>query len=158
MRTFGIFRALASASIVALIATAQLAGCAPGPAAGSIVTKSGLSIRDAFARPAPAGGIGGAFLTVVNPGSTADRLVAASTPVAQSVELHETIDDNGVMKMRPVPGGYEVPANGKLELKPGGKHLMFVGLSSPLTEGQEVEITLTFEKAGDVTIKAPIHQ
>jgi periplasmic copper chaperone A len=158
MRIFPALRVMAAMSIAASLAVILLAGCAHAPAAGSVITPSGVSIQDAFARPAPAGGIGGAFLTVVNRGSTPDRLVGARTPVAQSVELHETIDDNGVMKMRPVPGGYEVPANGKLELKPNGKHLMFMGLSAPLKAGEELEITLTFEKAGDVTIKAPIHE
>ncbi|MGE5603390.1 MAG: copper chaperone PCu(A)C [Nitrososphaerales archaeon] len=158
MRNFGALRMMLAAAIVTLVAVSLAAGCTSRPAAGLVVTPSGLAIRDAYARPAPAGGMGGAFLTVVNSGKAADRLVAARTPVAQSVELHETIDDNGVMKMRPVAGGYEIPANGKLELKPGGKHLMFVGLGTPLKVGEELEITLTFEKAGDVSIKAPIHE
>ncbi len=158
MKSFGVARAGAAAAIAVLVAITLAASCASRPPAGSVVTASGLTIQDAYVRPAPAGGIGGAFLTVVNPSSTPDRLVAARTSVAQSVELHETIDDSGVMKMRPVPGGYEVPAKGKLELKPGGKHLMFVGLGSDLKAGQELEITLTFDKAGDVTIKARIHE
>ena len=139
-------------------------GCAAGwlrrntCARGRGASPAGLAVENAFARPAPSGGNGGAFLTIVNSGSTADRLVAARSSAAPSTELHETIDDNGVMKMRPVPGGFEVPANGQLELKPGGKHLMFVNLTSPLTAGSEVAITLVFDKAGEITIKAPIRE
>lgn len=137
-----------------LIVFLALAGCATIPPPSS--APAGVTVQDAFARPAPAGGMGGAFLTVVNASDIPDRLIGARANVAPTVELHETYDDNGVMKMRPVPGGFEVPAKGRLELKPGGKHLMFVGLASPLEEGKEVEITLVFEKAGEMTVKAPI--
>ncbi len=133
------------------LAGVLVGGCA---ATGS----GGLDVENVYSRPAPAGGMGGAFVTVTNGGDTPDRLIGARTSVAEAVELHETIDDNGVMKMRPVPGGFEVPAKGKLELKPGGKHLMFVGLNTALQEGKEIEITLTFEKAGDIAVKAPIRQ
>lgn len=158
MRTFGSLRAMAAATIAAMMVISLAAGCTALPPVGSTAAPASLAIEGAYARPAPAGGMGGAFLTVVNPVSTTDRLLAAHTPIAQSVELHETIDDDGVMKMRPVQGGYEVPANGRLELKPGGKHLMFVGLSSPLTTGHDLELTLTFEKAGDITVRIPIHE
>ncbi len=96
-------------------------------------------------------------MTVLNGSDTPDRLIGARTSVAQTVELHETYDDNGVMKMRPVAGGFEVPAKGRLELKPGGKHMMFIDLGSPLENGKEIELTLVFEKAGEITVKAPIH-
>lgn len=145
------------AVVVGLICAGLLAGCAASATpAASGATPAGLTVVDGFARPAPSGGAGGAFLTVVNPGGEPDRLVAARSPVAPACELHETIDDNGVMRMRPVPGGFEVPAKGKLELKPGGKHVMFLNMTEPLRPGQEVEITLTFEKAGDITIKVPV--
>lgn len=159
MRTFASSRQATAVVIVLLIGLAALAACnAAGAPGAANANPAGLSIQDAFARPAPAGGMGGAFLTVVNTGSAPDRLVSARSPIAQTVETHETIDDNGVMKMRPVAGGFEVPANGKLELKPGGKHLMFVGLTSPLTAGSDVEITLVFEKAGEKTLKVPVRQ
>jgi copper(I)-binding protein len=134
-----------------------LVACAApaGPAAGST---GALMVQDVVARPGPAGGISGAFLTVVNSGDTADRLVSARTTIAPTTELHETIDDNGVMKMRPAANGFEVPAKGKLELKPGGKHMMFVDLTSAVAVGSEIEITLVFEKAGAVTVKAPVKQ
>lgn len=142
--------------IAGLICAVLIAGCAPNATPSASGPVPGLTIEDGFARPAPSGGMGGAFLTVVNGGSEADRLVSARSPVAPVCELHETVDDNGVMRMRPVAGGFEVPARGKLELKPGGKHVMFLNMTEPLRPGQEVEITLTFEKAGDITIKVPV--
>ncbi len=148
---------IAAACVVLLASALLLVGCAgsPTPAGRSV---GPLTVDDIYARPAPAGGIGGAFLTVRNAGQTPDRLVGARTSVAQAVELHETIEENGVMKMRPVAGGFEVPAGGKLELKPGGGHMMFVGLSSALKQGEQIEITLSFEKAGDITLNVPVHQ
>ncbi len=143
---------------LALLLAVALAACAPAPAATVAGKIGSLTVENVEARPGPAGGISGAFLTVVNTGSTADRLVSVRTPLAPLSELHETFDDNGVMKMRLAAGGWEVPANGKLELKPGGKHMMFTGLTSAVTVGSEVEITLVFEKAGELTIKAPVRQ
>jgi copper(I)-binding protein len=141
--------------IVAVALLLATAGCAPLPAATS--PAPGITIEGAFARPSPTeGGTGGMFMTIANGSAASDRLVGGSSPAAQTVEIHETIDDNGVMKMRPVPGGFEIPAGGKLELKPGGKHVMLIGLTAPLAEGQEIEITLNFEKAGPITIKAPV--
>lgn len=96
-------------------------------------------------------------MTITGHGS-ADRLVGATSPWAPTVELHETINDGGVMKMRPVPGGFEVPATGSLELKPGGKHIMLIGLNKPLVNGEEIEITLRFEKGGEITVKVPVRQ
>lgn len=141
--------------IIVALALLLAAGCAPLPAATG--PAAGITIEGAYARPSPTeGGTGGMFMTIANGAGAADRLTGGSSPAAQTVEIHETIDDNGVMKMRPVPGGFEIPAGGKLELKPGGKHVMLIGLTAPLAEGQEIEITLNFEKAGPVTIKAPV--
>jgi periplasmic copper chaperone A len=94
--------------------------------------------------------VGAGFVTLRNPGDTADKLLSASSDVAGKVELHAHINDNGVMKMRPVPE-IEVPAKGSVTLAPGGFHLMLIGLKAPLTEGQHVPLTLVFEKAGAVT-------
>lgn len=147
--------------IVAIILLLALAGCAPLPPAqtpaASAAPGGGMTVEGAFARPSPGeGGNGGVFLTIANQSAAADRLIGASSPAAKMVEIHETIDDNGVMKMRPVTGGFEIPAGGRLELLPGGKHIMLMGLTTPLKEGDEVEVTLTFEKAGAITVKAPV--
>lgn len=138
---------------VILVVVLLGAGCA-APGAGQA-----LIVENPFARPSPSeGGNGGAFMTIVNAGRNSDRLVSATSAAAQTVELHETTEEGGVMKMRPVPGGFEVPANGRLELKPGGKHVMLIGIVAPLVADQEIEVTLNFEKAGAITVKVPVQQ
>lgn len=118
-----------------------------------------VTVENPFARPSPSeGGNGGAFMTIVNARGTADRLVSGQSSAAKTVELHETTEEGGVMKMRPVPGGFEIPANGRLELKPGGKHVMLIGLTAPLVAGQTIEITLNFEKSGAMKFEVPVRQ
>jgi copper(I)-binding protein len=92
--------------------------------------------------------VAGGYMLIRNQGA-ADRLVSASSPAAAKVELHVHINDGGVMKMREVPG-YDVPAKGSFELKPGGAHLMFMNIKQPFKEGEKVPVTLKFEKAGEV--------
>ena len=89
---------------------------------------------------------------IIDNAADADRLVAAEAPVSAVVELHEHLHDNGVMRMRQVEGGLDVPANETLDLTPGGLHVMFVGLHAPLQIDQRFPLTLTFEQAGDVTV------
>ncbi len=135
-----------------LVAILLIAACVPPPAGG-------ITITDPYSRAAPQeGGNGGAFMTITNNSSAADRLISAESPAAGTVEIHETIDDNGVMRMRPVPDGFEIPAGGKLEFKPGGKHIMLIGLVAPLEPGKDIEITLTFEKAGAITVTVPVRE
>jgi periplasmic copper chaperone A len=98
---------------------------------------------------APGAQVAGGYMTIRNAGA-ADKLVSASSPAAAKVELHTHINDNGVMKMREVPGGYVIPAKGSFELKPGGAHLMFMDLKAPFKEGDKVPVKLKFEKAGEV--------
>jgi hypothetical protein len=98
---------------------------------------------------APGAQVAGGYMSVKNAGA-ADKLLSASSPVAARVELHVHTNDNGVMRMREVPGGYAIPAKGTFELKPGGAHLMFMDLKAPFKEGTKVPVTLKFEKAGEV--------
>lgn len=115
-----------------------------------------LTIETPFAR-ATAGPAknGAAFLTVKNAGAEADRLIAAKAPVADRVELHTHLHENGVMKMRQVEA-VEVPAGGEAALQPGGDHVMLMGLKAPLKEGESFPLTLVFEKAGEVTVDVMI--
>ena len=109
-----------------------------------------MQIEKPWARAtAPGARVAGGYLLIRNQGA-ADRLVAASSPAAARVELHVHINDNGVMKMRQVRG-YDVPAKGEFELKPGGAHLMFLDIRRPFTEGEKLPVTLKFEKAGEVS-------
>ena len=98
---------------------------------------------------APGAKVGGGYMLIRNQGAAADKLVAASSPAAGKVELHVHVNEGGVMKMREVPG-YDVPAKGSFELKPGGAHLMFMDLKAPFKEGDKLPVTLKFEKAGAV--------
>lgn len=98
---------------------------------------------------APGAQVAGGYMTIRNQAGAKDRLVAASSPVSARVELHVHVNKDGVMQMREVPG-YDVPARGAFELKPGGAHLMFIDLKRPLKEGETVPVTLNFEKAGEV--------
>ena len=98
---------------------------------------------------APGAQVAGGYMTIRNQAAAKDRLVAASSPAAARVELHVHENDNGVMRMREVKG-YDVPAKGAFELRPGGAHLMFIDLKRPLKEGERVPVKLRFEKAGEV--------
>ena len=116
-----------------------------------------LSVIDVRARPAPLeGGNGATFLTVLNGLDTAVRLISVQGDVANFIELHETTNDNGVMKMEPHPEGFEIPAGGVLQLQPGGKHVMLLGLVKPLQSGDSFDLTLNFEGSDAVTVTVPV--
>ena len=118
------------------------------------VSASSVMIVQAFARASatPAAKSGAAYVSLMNHASEADRLVSATTPAAASTEIHTTEVVDGVMKMKEA-GPLEIAPMGTLEMKPGGYHIMLMGLKAPLKKGDEIEITLTFEKAGAVTVK-----
>ena len=100
----------------------------------------------------PAGATGVVYLTVTNEGAP-DALAGVATPVAASAGLHETIDDHGVMKMRPVASLVVTPHK-PVTLTPGGYHIMLTGLKQPLVAGTSFPVTLTFAKAGRITVTA----
>ena len=116
-----------------------------------------LTVTDVRARPAPLeGGNGAAFLTVLNGLDTPVQLVSVSGDVAGAIELHETTNDNGVMKMSPHPEGFPVPAGGALQLQPGGKHVMLMGLVKPLAAGDSFTLTLHFDNSDPITVTVPV--
>ena len=121
------------------------------------VSASSVMILEAFARASatPTAGAGAAYVSLMNHASEADRLLSAETPAARTAEIHKTEVTDGVMRMK-AAGALEIPAMGRLEMKPGGYHIMLIGLKAPLRKGEEIEITLTFERAGQVTVKVPI--
>lgn len=126
-------------------------------AEGASATIGDLEISSAWTRAMlPGQKAGGGYLNVTNHGEATDRLVSAASPVAGKVEIHnmEVVDD--VMTMRPVEGGLELPAGETVELKPGGYHVMFIGVSEPFTEGKNVPVTLEFENAGMVELSLPV--
>lgn len=112
---------------------------------------SDISLEHVWAR-ASAGNAttGAAYLTVTDNGRP-DRLVGANTPIAAMTELHETINDNGVMKMRPVPAIALEPGK-PVTFMPGGYHVMLMGLQQPLKAGDSFPLTLMFEHAQPITV------
>ncbi|NBE07975.1 copper chaperone PCu(A)C [Paragemmobacter ruber] len=118
----------------------------------------GLHVHDVYARSnGQAGGSGAVFFMIHNNTATDDRLIAARADVAERVELHTHIEDaNGVMQMREVEGGIALPAGEMHALERGGDHVMLMGLTEALEDGQTFPVTLTFEQAGDVVIEAVV--
>jgi copper(I)-binding protein len=106
----------------------------------------------ATARLAAAGAV---YFTISNGSGEPDRLTGASSPASDTAELHTHIEEDGVLKMRPVED-VEIPAKGRVTFKPGGLHVMLLGLKAPLKEGKTVPLSLTFEKSGTIEIEAPI--
>jgi copper(I)-binding protein len=124
------------------------------PAAAADVMAGNLKISAPWARATPKGAsVGGGYLSITNNGDTPDRLLGGSTGVSKGFEIHSMTMDNGVMKMRPVTGGLEIKPGQTVELKPGGYHVMFVGLKHGLRQGDHVNATLNFEKAGKVDVE-----
>ena len=115
---------------------------------------AGVTVTEPFAR-ASAGNVrnGAAFMTLSSGGG--DVLLRAASDVARRTELHTVKMEDGVMRMRRVPD-IALPAMEKVALKPGGLHVMFMGLKEPLKQGENIDITLTFEKAGDVIVSVPV--
>ena len=134
---------------VALLLTLALTAA---PALAQDVKAGAITVSHAWARATPAPvRTSAAYLTLDNKGG-ADRLLSASADVAKETQLHSMIAEAGVMKMREVKG-IDVAANSKTELKPGGFHIMLVGLADGLKEGTKFPLKLKFEKAGEVTVQ-----
>ena len=128
-----------------------IAACLVVAGAASAQT-SQLEVAGAWARATPPKAETGiAYLTIRSP--TADRLLSVSSPVAKKAELNSMEMSGMVMKMRPL-ASLDIPAGQPVTLKPGGDHIMLIGLNGPLREGQSFPLTLTFEKAGarEVTV------
>ena len=116
-----------------------------------------LTLSGGFSRATlPNAPVGGGFVTITNNGASDDRLIAAASPAAGEVQLHEMAMEGDVMKMRELPEGIPVPAGETVSLQPGGLHMMFMQLTGPLVEGTRFPVTLTFEKAGTVTVELSV--
>ena len=140
--------------LFALLASG-LTAVAPAAFAAAAV---GLSVSAPVVRAVPpTQKVTAAFMTIKNAGSADRKLVAAESPVAGSVELHNHINDNGVMKMRPVKD-IEVKAGGETALKPGGYHIMLIDLKQPVKEGEQVPVTLKFDDGSSLKVDAPVQR
>ncbi len=144
--------AVAATTLAALTLGLLLAGNVPAPAHEMKV--GDISVSDAWSKETPPNApVAGGYLTITNEGDQPDRLVSVSSPIADHGEIHEmSVDDKGVMTMRPVADGLEIPAHGTVELKPGGYHLMFMELKERPKEGETFDATLGFEKAGSLRV------
>ena len=123
-------------------------------AAAALAQTGSISVTDAWARASNVS-TGAVYMTITNAGAADDKLVAAQSPVAKQVQMHIEINDNGIMKMRPLPS-IDVKGNGKATLAPGGVHLMLVGLKHHLKSGQNFPLTLTFAKGGKINVTVAV--
>jgi len=138
-----------------LIATTAIAlSLFTAPALAHDYTAGPLKIDHPWTREMPPGSkVGGGFMVITNSGDETDTLVELKTERADHGEVHEMSMDNGVMKMRELENGLEIPAGETVELKPGGYHVMFMGVAEGFKEGESVPAVLVFEKAGEVPVE-----
>lgn len=143
-------RRLAGVIAVLALVLAGLFPAAPAALAGDMM------VTQAFARASatPGAKAGAAYVSLMNHGAS-DRLIAARSPASKTVEIHTSEMVDGVMKMT-LAAPIDIPMHGMLEMKPGGYHLMLMGLTAPLVKDQAIEITLVFEKAGELTVTVPV--
>ena|SRR5947209_8094573 len=134
--------------IAAVFALLSSAACAEDYKVGAI------AIDHPWTRATPKNApVAGGYLKITNTGTAPDRLVGGSAEVSRRFEIHEMKMDGGVIKMRELKDGLEIPPGATVELKPGSYHIMMQNLSRPLTKGDKVKGTLTFEKAGKVEVE-----
>lgn len=115
-------------------------------------TAGSLEINDLWVRGSVPGQTNGAgYMQINNPTGVSDRLLSAQSEASNRLELHTVLTENGVAKMRQVPG-IDIPAKGSVKLAPGGFHMMFLQLTGPFKQGEMVPVVLKFEKAGEVRV------
>ena len=133
---------------------------APARAAPTATPASDIRVEQAWARASSKGDgamtrTSAVYMVIHNLGDQDDVLLGAHTEVANATEIHRSYQDNGVMRMRPA-GDVVVPAGGTVVLEPGGLHVMLIDLRQDLDEGSQVQVTLRFERAGEVTVSADV--
>lgn len=134
-------RAVCAAILSCLLASAAQAGDAK------------IVVTQAWSRATPNGSkVAGGYLTIENKGTAPDKLLSASTDAVKKVEIHEMAVTDGIMTMRPVEGGLPIDPGGTVKFAPGGLHLMIVGLTGPLVQGDKVPLLLKFEEAGEIAV------
>ena len=146
-----------AAAWVAAVAALGLPAAIPAARGAGVemAADGGVAVHEAWARASAGAATNGAVYVMLMGGDRADTLVGASTPVAESADVHESIDDNGVMKMRSV-AGVPIPAHGMVTFSPGGYHIMLMGLKRPLAAGQSFPLTLRFAHAAPMTVDVTV--
>jgi periplasmic copper chaperone A len=118
-----------------------------------------IAIGHPWARPTAQGAKNAAaYLTLQNGAGEPDRLVAVNSPVAEKAQIHETSNDGGIMKMREAADGVTLAPGESVAFKPGGYHIMLVGLKNKLDDGQHIPLTLTFAKAGSINVEVYVEK
>ncbi len=121
------------------------------------VTLGDLKIFEPYTRAMASNApVGAGYMAITNAGKADDRLISAQSDRAGQVAVHEMKIQNDVMIMREMQNGLEVPAGETVELKPGGYHIMYLKVPVPFKQGESVRTTLTFEKAGSITLDVPV--
>jgi copper(I)-binding protein len=128
---------------------------AASPSGFIAAAADGVMVREAWARASAGAATSGAAYITLMGGAQPDSLVGVNTPVSAIAEVHETINDNGVMKMRPAPAT-PIPPGQTVTFAPGGRHIMLMGLKQPLTAGQSFPLTLTFAHAAAITVDVQV--
>jgi periplasmic copper chaperone A len=144
--------------VLIVIAMLSVGACSSsGSSAGaSAAAGATVSISDAWVRPPMGPNLPAAGYLTITGGDAADALVAAKSPIASDVQIHETMaGGSGMTGMQPVDQ-IDVPAGGTVKLEPGGYHLMLMGVTDMPAVGSKVQLTLTFEQAGDVVVEAEV--
>lgn len=117
---------------------------------------TGVEVVDVVSHPSAGAPVGVVYLRVLNHGDEAERLVRATSGVAASAELHETVSKGDMMRMIHHPDGFAIPPRSELILASGGKHIMLTGLSQQLEEGEPFDLELLFEHAGEMSVVVPV--
>jgi len=118
--------------------------------------KNPIEIEGAWSRATPPGSkLAAGYMILRNKSEERVRLVSVTSPLARKVETHVTLKDGDILRMREVQG-FEIPGRGRVELKPGGAHLMFIDIKQPFKEGDRIPVTLRFEKAGEMKIELEV--
>ncbi|MGB6534639.1 MAG: copper chaperone PCu(A)C [Xanthobacteraceae bacterium] len=147
------WRAAAIGGVLAMLSLAAV----PGRTAAAEYHVGSLQITQPWARATPKGAdSGAAYMTVTNTGSRVERLSCVSSPTAGKCQIHQMTMQDGVMKMRPVADGLAVKPGQTVTFKPGGYHVMLVGLKAPLEQGKTVEATLKVANGGTAQVEFPI--
>lgn len=149
--------AAAAALTLATPAVAHMGMEHGGCPVGQSFAAGDITVTGAFSRATlPNAKSGGGYMIISNAGDEADRLVGVATENAARSEIHEMRLEGDMMKMSAVEGGLEIPAGGSVTLAPGGYHVMLMGLKQPLKADECLNLTLRFEKAGELPVQLNI--
>lgn len=150
-------RRVVAARTAAIVAAALASACRPAEEAAPPAAESRIELADAWVTPTRgAVRVNAGYLTIKNAGAAPDRLVSASSPDARAVEIHRHRMEQGIARMEEVREGVPLPAGHEAVFRPGGHHLMIFEPRAPLRPGQTLALTLVFQRAGRVQLRAPV--